>query len=204
MHSFTVCVNTDDMEGFLLPSSTKAFTTQVRSYWLWRLDHPLNFLQLNKQLQLREVQTSGLTVFRSTQCSLKTEFQQVTHKIQQKETRNFVKPDGQMHEIIRLVLDLCLPSLFFPLNNRLAHRSQCYWDETEHNNTDSVEKEKTQPLIKWVPLADWQYLMTERQYTRRWRRNNMITTAVNSSCLHGRDTSLCQNKLRWKENCFYQ
>lgn len=55
MHSFTGRVNTDDMEVFLLPSFTKAFTTQLRSYWLGTLDHPLNFVQLNKQLQLREV-----------------------------------------------------------------------------------------------------------------------------------------------------
>lgn len=116
MHSFTGHVNTKDMEGFLLPSFTKAFTTQLRSYWLGRLDHPLNFVQLNKQLQLREVQTSGLTVFRSTQYSLKTEFQQVTDKIQQNETQLLIKPYCQMHEIIRLVLDLCLPSLFFPLD----------------------------------------------------------------------------------------
>lgn len=47
-----------------------------------------------------------------------------------------------MHETIQRILNLCPPSLFFPLNNNLAHRSQRDIDDTENNNFDLMEKEK--------------------------------------------------------------
>lgn len=78
---------------------------------------------------------------------------------------------------IKLVLNLCLPSLFFPLNNSLVNRSQ---HDGYKENLDPTKKNAAAYGVGSTSKIT--VLLTGREYTGIQRRKNMITV-VNSSCL---------------------
>lgn len=107
-----------------------------------------------------------------------------------------------MHEIIRLALSLPVSTITLLSSGTTLwclEANTIWMTQNIMALIPSVEKEnaaayKADSISKLTEFNDRKRVYWEM------KRKNMLTTIVNSSCLHERDTSLSQNKLQGKEN----